>query len=364
MPANRGYQLLHSDAFTAELEALGLDSSLFGAAGIPAPVFQCLEPRRAGVYDEHAHTFGTIDEPAVFDRASNGLHRDASGAWVVAGDDVIRADHNANGVFCGYLFEPASTNVFLNSDAPATQSISLGTGTFTLSVHGTGSVTSSNGTGTATGHGAATDGSFVTITVTGAGTFTFTVAGSPTYAQVEELSVPTSPIITAGASATRAADDLRWNNRLSGFDLAEGLIVSEVYFAHPTASYPSNAKIPILSFRSGSYNGTHVMWLNEAGGGHHQLRAQDTATISRTDFTPSAAGVQARCFTRWGSGEYQSGIYIDGSMTWGVLRSLAGWHNDNVAHVGLLPQSPFHMSSIALYNREFSRDEIERLFAL
>jgi hypothetical protein len=117
----RGHQLLHSDAHSAELEALGLGSSLFGAAGVPAPVFQALVPRRAGVFDEHAHTFGTVDEPASFARlASSGLYRDASGILQTAVADVIRPEHDAAGNFLGYLFEPAATNFCRQSNAFST----------------------------------------------------------------------------------------------------------------------------------------------------------------------------------------------------------------------------------------------------
>lgn len=107
--------MLHSDAFSAELEALGLDSSIFGAAGIPAPIFQALVPRAAGIFDERAHTFGTANEPATFTRASTGLYRDSDGILTERASNTIRTEYDASGAFLGYLFEPAETNVLLRS---------------------------------------------------------------------------------------------------------------------------------------------------------------------------------------------------------------------------------------------------------
>jgi hypothetical protein len=123
----------------------------------------------------------------------------------------------------GILREEARTNYFLNSTAPVTQTISLGVGTYTCYIYGSGSMTSSAGTATATGYGAATNtgtdwytsNTFTTLVVTVAGTVVFTCAGSVTFAQVEgggsgtAVALATSPIITAGATATRALDVLQ-----------------------------------------------------------------------------------------------------------------------------------------------------------
>ena len=83
---------------------------------------------------------------------------------------------------------------------------SLGTGTYTLWVNGSGSATSSAGTATITGAGAATNGTPNVFVVTVAGTVTITVSGSLNAFQCELGTFGTSFIITAGATATRAAD--------------------------------------------------------------------------------------------------------------------------------------------------------------
>lgn len=99
------------------------------------------------------------------------------------------------------LLEPAATNYFLNSDAPATQTIALAAGTYTIWVVGSGSITLSSGaTGTVT--------SAAPLTFTTSGSTVFTVSGSLTKVQVESGSKATSYIPTAGASASRSADDI------------------------------------------------------------------------------------------------------------------------------------------------------------
>jgi hypothetical protein len=109
----------------------------------------------------------------------------------------------------GLLIEEARTNQLLNSAAPATQTTgSLGTGTYTLWVNGSGSATMSLGTGVGCGTGTATNGTPVNFTITVAGTCIVTVIGSLNFEQLELGAFGTSGIVTAGATATRAADNI------------------------------------------------------------------------------------------------------------------------------------------------------------
>jgi hypothetical protein len=108
----------------------------------------------------------------------------------------------------GLLVEESRTNYLLNSTAPATQTTgSLANGTYTLWVNRAGSATVSSGTATGCGAGVATNGSPVSFTTSGAaGTCRITVAGSLNAVQLENGAFGTSLIVTAGATATRAAD--------------------------------------------------------------------------------------------------------------------------------------------------------------
>lgn len=113
--------------------------------------------------------------------------------------------------FKRYLGEPAATNLFLNSEAPANQNIDLtstGTGNYTLSVHGSGSVTVAAGTAAGTGFGTASAGTDVTFNITAVGTITLTVTDTPDIVQVEKGSFATSPITTGASAVARQATRL------------------------------------------------------------------------------------------------------------------------------------------------------------
>ena len=135
-------------------------------------------------------------------RAGSAWRRNSSGAWESVAANTIRHHHDAAGSPLGWVVEESRTNLFLNSAAPVTQSITTTAQDYTIWVEGTGSVTVS---GTATG--VATEGSPLTVTAT-AGTMTCTVAGSLSHAQVEAGGFATTYIETAGAVVTRNADKI------------------------------------------------------------------------------------------------------------------------------------------------------------
>jgi hypothetical protein len=92
------------------------------------------------------------------------------------------------------LYRYQAHNLFLNSDAPATQSVAtLANATYQVIVTGSGTVTLSNA-----GTGVASAGSPVSFTA-GTGTLTCTVAGGPTTVQVVRTPVEAGYVATAGA---------------------------------------------------------------------------------------------------------------------------------------------------------------------
>lgn len=152
---------------------------------------------------------GTLASLLSITRASNAtdlLPSSASGyAYNTFSSNILAISPNV-----GLLIFEARTNLLLNSNAPVTQTTaSLGTGTYTLWGNGAGSSLASGGTATITGAAPATNGSPNTFTVTVAGTVTVTVTGSLNAFQLEAGAFGTSFIVTAGATATRAADSIQ-----------------------------------------------------------------------------------------------------------------------------------------------------------
>jgi hypothetical protein len=150
------------------------------------------------MYFSQGEYWGKSDADLACTRASVGYASDLSGNWTSFSSNVARITNQ------GLLVEEARTNLFLNSQAPVTQTVTVvSSSVYTVSVYGTASVVLSDAT---------------TQTVTSAAAYTFT-AGSTSLVctvsgaggtfqnvQVELGSFATSPIVTTGASATRAAD--------------------------------------------------------------------------------------------------------------------------------------------------------------
>ena len=166
----------------------------------------------------------------TFTRSSQGTWFDAAGVRQTAANDIPRIDrHPTTHDALGLLMERSVANRLLNSEAPASQTTgSLNPATYCLWVEGSGSATSSAGTATGTGFGAATAGSPNVFTLTGAGTVTVTVTGSLTRFQLEQnTTVPTSYILTTGATVTRqsdfdAASVVPWLSTVAGTFVVEG----------------------------------------------------------------------------------------------------------------------------------------------
>jgi hypothetical protein len=181
-------------------------NNLFGAGGVPS---WALAGSAIDLDFANGRYFGgTLASLLSVTRASNAtdlLPSSASGyAYNTYAPNVLAISPTF-----GLLIFEARTNLLLNSTAPATQTTaSLGTGTYTLWCNGSGSALASGGSATITGAASATNGSPNTFTVTVAGTVTVTVTGSLNAFQLEAGAFGTSFIVTAGATATRAADNV------------------------------------------------------------------------------------------------------------------------------------------------------------
>lgn len=112
----------------------------------------------------------------------------------------------------GFAFD-AYTNLFLNSQSPATQNVTVSAGSVVISAMGSGyTLTTSAGTATGTGFGAVAMGTPQVLTITVGGTITLTVVGTPVGAivQVEAGALRNPYLVTAGSTVTRTADSWAW----------------------------------------------------------------------------------------------------------------------------------------------------------
>ena len=144
-------------------------------------------------------------------RASTAKFIDDTGTLQTAAIDVARdnAYGYVDGVLkpIGLLLEGSATNLFLNSNTLATQSVTVAAKKHTLHFTGTGTVTLSGAfsgslAGTGTGESNRVSLSFTSTS----GTVTATVSGTVTNAMVEENHYATSYTPSGGTQVTRAAD--------------------------------------------------------------------------------------------------------------------------------------------------------------
>ena len=136
-------------------------------------------------------------------RATSATRVNASGLIELVGANVPRLDYS-NGSCPSILVEPQRTNILLNSETLATQSVTVTAQPYTLSFYGSGTVVLS-GTHSATVVGLGTARKTYTFTPT-AGTLTLTVTGTCTKGQLEAGSYATSHIPTTTTAVTRNAD--------------------------------------------------------------------------------------------------------------------------------------------------------------
>lgn len=231
-------------------------------------------------------TFATAH---TFTRASSATYRDSTGTRQTAATDAERLDHTSSGTALGLLVEEQRTNQFLNSDSPATQTISLtATGDYTLWMEGTGSAAVAANTATGTGFGTATEGSPVTFNISGTGSVDVTITAPVTICQLEKGSFATSYIPTAGASVTRAADMCSVATADFGFSTTAGTVA----FTGTMLGFVSNAHG--WDFNDGTANNQISLYLPSAAklflyNGAVQADISGGAVVASTQFKSASA---------------------------------------------------------------------------
>lgn len=184
----------------------------YNAVGSPVlgdPLYSAAQ--QVPVFDLRFEVSGTIVDAIgaitpTFTRPSSVKNVWNGSAFVEVLADVPGFQANAGGRR-GYLHEPAATNLFLNTAAPVTRSITVTAVQHTLSFYGTGTITLSGAStaGPLVGTGAEPNRVSLTFTPT-AGSLTLTLSGTIVRPQLETGPVATSPITTAANTVTRASD--------------------------------------------------------------------------------------------------------------------------------------------------------------
>lgn len=208
--------------------------------------------------------------------------------------------------------EEARTNIFLNSGAPATQSVAVTAQAYTLSLYGTGSITLSGAyTGTLAGPGAwPSNSATLTFTPT-AGTLTLTVSGSIQYPQLEAGVFASSYISTGASAVLRTTDVLQLTGgaKLAAAS-ARGSVVLE---AREYASSPWNSPY-FFDFNDGGFTNRVYSWSPSA----------TTVKLDPAGLTSPAGGditaTARRVGYAWGSGaqaiSYDGGAVTSGATPW------------------------------------------------
>lgn len=170
---------------------------------------------------------GALPGGWTFSRAGNTATMLVKGVVTPVNANIPRFESASDGTPLGYLNELTATNIYLNSQAPATQTITVTAQSYVLSFYGTGTIVlTGTYTGTLVGTGA---NNLVQLVFTPtAGALVTTLTGSVANVQLEAGSFATSRIITAGTAVTRNVDNLIVPMSLYPWMFNNGTLVARV----------------------------------------------------------------------------------------------------------------------------------------
>lgn len=240
----------------------------------------------------------------IFARAGTATYIDAAGAMQVAAADQPRFDHDPLTLTpLGILIEGARTNLFLQSGAPVTRTVTVTAKPYALSFRGAGSITLSGAhAATLTGPGGAARA--VRVFTPTAGSLTLTVAGDVQMVQLEAGNHATSYIPTAAAPVTRAADSLQvtlgawWPGSSSGTVMAE-------FDCPPVAQTAAMAYFNSTSFNN-SIGLSKTNAINTAAGTHLNGAMYDGAQALSAPLDIGLTSGPHRAAMSWGGGTMQA----------------------------------------------------------
>ena len=270
--------LLGSTSLLATSRALaqipGGEATIGGCFGAPANTEACGQGPVVSLDLTQGNT-PLFQANVSFTRASTATYFDSTGTLQTAAINAARFPYAYNGsawVPQGFLVEAAAANLYLNSQAPALQTITVANATqYTISFYGTGSIAYSGAaTGTLSGTGANVLSS---VTITSATTSLVVAApvGSVTNVQVETGAVATSRIITGASTASRSPDVAQATGKLlATLQGAAGSLISE------TNSLTGSPAVIVSSQLSSYYFGYVSPYLYAQGSGPTLIHVSNT----------------------------------------------------------------------------------------
>lgn len=184
---------------------------------------------------------GTLSgAPVTFTRNSSATYFDSNGILQYANIDEPRFDHDPiTKESKGLLIEQTSVNLLTGSDDLQPQSLSLLAGSYTLSFYSTGNVILTDiHTATVGGSGLLPVRTIYNFDLQNSGTLNISKTGTILYAQLEDISFPTSYIPTTTVSATRAQDYAIVTPISSFYNVNEGTLVVNAFAPEPGTGAP------------------------------------------------------------------------------------------------------------------------------
>ncbi len=182
--------------------------------------------------------------------------------------------------------------------------------------------------------------------------------------QLEELPVVSSPIITTGASASRAADNLEWAAAPSGLADAAGAVFADVSLPLDPAQYATNARTGIFGVDNFSVYSMLNLNMNRAGAGNCGALFSHSGTPMGPVFDPAANEV-FRVAAYWtAGGNANCGVYLPsaGAWSWSTAQAFTSIPFQLKTRIGYLAPGCVRIHRVMLFNRAFSQADIARLF--
>ena len=221
----------------------------------------------------------TLDPRITFSRTTTKSYIASDGTRQIAAANVWPREFDPVTLApLGRSVWEARTNLFLNSDAPVTQSVTVDAFKHTLSFEGTGTITLSGAaTGSLVGGGAGPAGRRSLTVTTTAGSLTATVSGSVQAVQIEKGHNASPYIATGGTAVVRDSDSATIEALASiGYSTSGGTWYAEgvgpnftgVNISNGSARYPrviahQNASTPISFDASSGF----LNWFDLGSGG-------------------------------------------------------------------------------------------------